>query len=329
MIRTLAGFIGILLALVVATAAYIVPEWEQVVITRFGEPIGQPVTEPGLKFKVPFIDKVRRFEKRFLEWDGKVTTIPTRENFIVVDTYARWRITDPLVFLQRFQVESRAQARLSNILDSETRDAVARHDLVELIRTSNREPEQEESLQQDAGEETAPGEEEDQLLQDEVSVFEAIEIGRETIREEILANAQKSVTEFGIEILDVQFKRINYVEDVRKSVYERMIAERRRIADRFRSLGEGEAAEIRGDKERELKRIQSEAYRTAEEIRGKADAEATEIYAQAYNRSGDTRAFYEFLKTMESYGETFDEETSVVLSTGGDFYKYLVDDDGR
>ena len=326
MIRTLAGFVAVLIVLVIVTAAYVVPEWEQVVITRFGSPIGEPITTPGLKFKVPFIDKVRRFEKRFLEWDGKVTTIPTRENFIVVDTYARWRITDPLVFLQRFQVESRAQARLSNILDSETRDAVARHDLVELIRTSNREPEQEESLQEDAaeGEGLVPS------AQDEtVSVFEAIEVGRRTIREEILANAQKSVTDFGIEILDVQFKRINYVEDVRQSVFERMIAERRRIADRFRSLGEGEAAEISGDKERELKRIQSDAYRRVQEIRGRADAEATEIYADAYNRNADTRTFYEFLKTMESYGETFDQDTWVVLSTGGDFYRYLTADDGR
>ena len=326
MIRALMGFIALLVAVVVFSAAYIVPEWEQVVITRFGEPIGEPITSPGLKFKVPLMDKVRRFEKRFLEWDGKVTTIPTRENFIVVDTYARWRITDPLVFLQRFQVESRAQARLSNILDSETRDAVARHELVELIRTSNREPVPEESLEDQDSEESIQSRNEESLQIEEANVFEAIEVGRRAIREEILANAQESVKDFGIEILDVQFKRINYVEEVRQSVYERMIAERRRIADRFRSLGEGEAAEIRGDKERELKRIQSDAYRQAQEIRGRADAEAAEIYARAYDRSTDTRAFYEFLKTMESYGETFDQETSMVLSTGGDFYKFLVDD---
>ncbi len=312
MFRTLAGFVAILIALVVATAAYVVPEWEQVVITRFGEPIGEPITTPGLKFKMPFIDKVRRFEKRFLEWDGKVTEIPTTENFILVDTYARWRITDPLVFLKRFQVESRALARISNILDSETRDSVARHELAELIRTSDREPQRDESLRDD-----------------NVSVFEPIEFGREAIRQEILASAQESVKGFGIEILDMQFKRINYIEKVRQSVFERMTAERRRIADRFRSEGEGKAAEIRGAKERELKSIQSEAYRKAEEIRGNADAEATEIYAAAYNQSADSRAFYEFLKTMESYGETFDEDTWVVLSTGGDFYKYLVADDGR
>ncbi len=314
MARTLAGFLGVLLALLIVSAAYVVREGEQVVITRFGEPIGEPITTPGLKFRVPFIDKVRKFEKRFLEWDGKVTEIPTKEKRnILVDTYARWRITDPLVFLKRFQVESRAQARLSGILNGETRDAVARHDLAELIRTTDREEVRDETLlQEEAG-----------------SGLEPIEVGREAIRQEILKNAQARVVDFGIEILDVQFKRVNYVEDVRKSVYERMVAERRRIADRFRSEGEGEASRIRGDKERELKSIQSEAYRKAEEIRGKADAEATEIYARAYNQSADSRAFYEFLKTMETYGETFDEETWMVLSTDGDFYKFLVSGDGR
>jgi modulator of FtsH protease HflC len=314
MIRTLAGFIALLVVAVIASAAYVVPEGQQVVITRFGEPIGEPITEPGLKFRVPFVDKIRIYDKRFLEWDGKVTEIPTKEKRnILVDTYARWRITDPLVFLKRFEFEARAQARLDGILNGETRDAVARHDLAELIRTTDREETRDESLREDeAG-----------------SGLEDIEVGREAIRQEILSNAQARVVDFGIEILDVQFKRINYVQDVRQSVYERMIAERRRIADRFRSEGEGEASRIRGDKERELEKIQSEAYRQAEEIRGKADAEATQIYADAYNRSADTRAFYEFLKTMESYGETFDEETWVVLSTGGDFYKFLVSDDGR
>ncbi len=314
MFRTFGAFLAILLALVIATAAYVVPEGHQVVKTRFGEPIGEPVTEPGLKFKVPVIDKIRVFEKRFLEWDGKVTEIPTKEKRnILVDTYARWRITDPLVFLKRFQSESTAQARLSGILNGETRDAVARHDLAELIRTTDREETRDESLRE---EEAGSG-------------LEPIEVGREAIRQEILANAQARVVDFGIEILDVQFKRINYVEDVRQSVYRRMQAERKRIADRFRSEGEGEASRIRGDKERELEKIQSEAYRQAEEIRGNADAEATEIYAGAYDQSSDSRGFYEFLKTMESYGETFDEETWMVLSTDGDFYKYLVSSDGR
>ena len=314
MARTLAGFAAILVVMAVATAAFVVREGEQVVITRFGEPIREPITEPGLKFRVPFIDKVRRFEKRFLEWDGKVTEIPTKEKRnILVDTYARWRITDPLVFLKRFQAESRAQARLSGILNGETRDAVARHDLAELIRTTDREEVRDETL----------------LAEEAGSGLEPIQIGREAIRQEILKNSQERVKDFGIEILDVQFKRVNYVKDVRTSVYERMIAERRRIADRFRSEGEGEASRIRGDKERELKRIQSEAYRRAQEIVGEADAKATEVYAKAYNQSADSRAFYEFLKTMESYGGTFDEETWMVLSTNGDFYKFLVSLDGR
>ena len=314
MARTIAGFAGLLIAVVLFSAAYIVPEGQQVVIRRFGEPIGEPVTEPGLKFRVPFIDEVKRYEKRFLEWDGKVTEIPTKEKRnILVDTYARWRITDPLVFLKRFEFESRAQARLSGILNGETRDAVARHDLAELIRTTDREEVRDESLiEEEAG-----------------SGLEPIQFGREVIRQEILKNAQARVVDLGIEILDVQFKRVNYVKDVRTSVYERMIAERRRIADRYRSEGEGEASRIRGDKDRELKRIQSEAYRRAQEIVGEADAKATEIYAKAYNQSADSRAFYEFLKTMESYGETFDEETWMVLSTEGDFYKYLVSGEGR
>lgn len=304
------GLFAIFIAVIaVYASAFVVPEWEQVVITRFGE-YQRTIEEPGLNFRVPIIDTVRRFDRRFLEWDGNVTEIPTKEKRnIQVDTYARWRITNPKTFLERFQEERRAQSRLDGILNGETRDAVARHDLAELIRTTDREPVVDDTL----------------LAEEAGSGLEPIEIGREVIRAEILKNAQERVKDLGIEILDVQFKRINYVEDVRRSVHERMIAERQRIADRFRSEGEGEASKIRGDKERELKSITSEAYRTAQEIIGKADAEATEIYASAYDQSSDSRAFYEFLKTMESYPETFDEETSLVLSTKGDFYRFLVD----
>lgn len=303
-------FVLLVAAVLIYSSAYVVQEWQQVVITRFGKPIGKPTTIPGLKFRVPFIDTVRRFDKRFLEWDGKVTEIPTKEKRnILVDTYGRWRITDPLVFLERFQDEPRAQSRLDGILNGETRDAVARHDLAELIRTTDREPVLDESQ---PAEEAGAG-------------LEPIEVGREAIRQEILSNAQERVEGLGIEILDVQFKRINYIEDVRRSVFDRMNAERRRIADRYRSEGEGEASRIRGDKEKDLKRITSEAYRRAQEIVGNADAEATEIYARAYDQSADSRRFYEFLKTMESYGETFDEETWMVLSTSGDFYRFLVE----
>ena len=309
--RVALGFLLLLAGLVFMSSAYVVPEWEQVVITRFGKPIGEPITSPGLKFRMPFFDKVRRFDKRFLEWDGKVTEIPTKEKRnILVDTYARWRITDPLQFLQSLRDQTSAQSRLDGILNGETRDAVARHDLAELIRSSDREPAQDESQHQD-----------------EVTSLEPINVGREAIRQEILENAKTQIEQqgWGIELLDVQFKRINYVEDVRESVFSRMIAERKRIADRFRSEGEGEASRIRGDKERELKQIQSEAYRQAQEIIGSADAEATKIYAEAYNRSADSRSFYEFLKTMESYRDTVDEDTWMVLSTDTDFYRFMVE----
>jgi len=304
--RYLGSVLVLLVLLGVWSATYIVWEWDQVIITRFGEPIGDPITKSGLHFKVPVFDEVRRFDRRYLEWDGKVTQIPTKEKrFILVDTYARWRITDPLLFLQRLTNERGAQTRLDGILDGETRDAVARHSVLELVRTSNREPIKDVS----------------QL--EEFSELEPIEVGREKVRREILENAQARTADLGIEIVDVQFKRINYVEDVRQSVYQRMNAERQRIADRWRSEGEGEASRIKGEKDRELKRIESEAYRTAQEIIGKADAEATEIYARAYDQSSGSRDFYEFLKTMETYRDTIDRETWLLLSTEGEFYGYL------
>jgi len=288
---------------------FVVEEGRQAIKTRFGKPIGEPITEPGLKWKMPFFDKVHIFDKRFLEWDGRVTEVQTREKQpIQVDTYARWQIVDPLLFFQRLQNELKAQARLDGILNGEVRDAVARYNLAELIRTSDREPVLD-----------------DIQRADEADQLEPIQFGREVIRQEILKNATARVgqADLGIELLDVQFKRINYVEAVRRSVHERMIAERNRIADRFRSEGEAEAARIRGDKERELKSITSEAYRKAQEVVGAADAEATEIYAKAYNQSADARSFYTFLKSMETYPETFDDETWLVLSTKGDFYRYL------
>ncbi len=296
-------------AFLVPSFAFIVTQTEQVVITRFGKPIGEPITEPGLRFKLPLIDDLNRFDKRFLEWDGIVTQVPTKEKrFILVDTYARWRITDPLLFFQRLRDESGGRSRLDGIINGETRDAVARHDVIELVRTTNREP-LEGSAQ--AGEVDTG--------------LEPIDVGREEVRKEILANAQARVTDLGIEILDVQFKRINYVADVERTVFNRMIAERKRIADRFRSEGEGEASRIRGDRERDLKEIQSEAYRQAQEIVGRADAEATEIYAAAYNQSATSREFYRFLKTMESYEATIGQDTTLVLSTKGDFFSYLKD----
>ncbi len=312
MIRSGLGLLVLVALVVLLAATFVVTETEQVIITRFGEPVRDPITTPGLKFKVPLVDKVNRFDKRFLEWDGDQNELPTRDKrFIWVDTYARWRITDPLLFFQRLHDENGAQSRLDDILDGETRNAIANHNLVQVIRSSNREPEVDESQPEES------------------AILDEIHSGREVIRQQILKTAQTRTADLGIEILDVQFKRINYVEEVRRKVYDRMIAERQRIADRFRSQGQGEASRIRGEMERELKRIQSEAYRTAEEIRGRADAEATEIYARAYDQSADSRSFYEFLKTMETFETTIDRDTWIVLSTEGEFYRYLMSADGR
>jgi membrane protease subunit HflC len=288
------------------STVYVVNEWDQVIITQFGEPVGDPVNEPGLKFKVPFIQKLHRFDKRFLEWDGDVAELPTGDKvFIKVDTYARWRISDPLLYFQRLRNETVAQSRLDDILDGEARKAIANHNLIEVIRSTNRTPEQDESVQDLAGE------------------LGEIGVGREKIRAEVLQAGQSRTADLGIEVLDVQFKRINYGPQVLQDVHARMISERQRIADRFRSEGQGERAKILGDMDRELKRIESEAYREAEEIRGDADAEATDIYAQAFNQSADSRSFYEFLKTMATYESTVDADTWLLLSTDGDFYRFL------
>jgi len=303
----------IVLWVVVTNTFYIVEEQEQAIITQFGKPVGDPVSTPGLKLKAPFIQKIHRFDRRFLEWDGDANQLPTRDKrFIWVDTYARWRISDPLLYFQRLRDERGAQTRLDDIIDGETRNAIANHDLVELIRNTNRQPEVPEGLSQD-----------------EATTLVEIQSGRSALQQIILSSSQGRVTDLGIEILDVRFKRINYVEDVRRKVYERMIAERRRIADRFRSEGEGEASRIRGEKERDLKQIQSEAYREAQTLIGDADAEATRIFASAYDRSADSRSFYTFLKSMETLESTVDEKTRLILSTDGEFYRYLKSSSGQ
>ncbi len=301
--------VAIIVALIILNGGlYVVQEQEQVIVTQFGKPVGDPITTPGLKFKIPLIQNAHRFEKRFLEWDGDANQLPTRDKrFIWVDTYARWRITDPLKFFQRLRDERRAQSRLDGILNGETRNAIANHDLLEVIRSTNR------TAQSD-----------DDMPEDNIELAH-VKFGREQIRQEILERARIQMIELdlGIEILDVRFKRINYVEEVRRKVYERMIAERKRIADRFTSEGQGEASRISGEKERELKRIQSEAYRTAREIIGHADAQATATYANAYNQSKQSREFYEFVRTMETYRQTIDDKSTLVLSTDGDFYRWL------
>ena len=293
--------VGLFLA---GSSVYIVSEFNQAVITQLGEPVGEPITEPGLHFKIPFIQTANMFEKRFLEWDGFPNQVPTRDRrFIWVDTYARWRITDPLLFFQRLRDERGAQSRLDDILDGETRNSVARHDLIEIVRTSNREP----------ADATATGLE-------EAEVLAPIVTGREQITHEILEAAAAAVGELGIELLDLQFKRINYIADVREDVFSRMIAERQRIAAEFRSEGQGESARIQGERERDLARIQSEAFRAAEEIRGTADAEAIDIYADAYNR--DT-GFYAFTKSLETYERTMDPGTFLILGTDSELLRFL------
>ncbi|MEW5984025.1 MAG: protease modulator HflC [Acidobacteriota bacterium] len=299
---------GILLALlVVSSAVYTVGETEQVIITQFGEPIGSAVTDPGLHVKVPFIQTVHVFDKRWLEWSGDPNQIPTKDKkYIWVDTYTRWRIKDPLLFFQRVRDERGAQSRLDDIVDGETRNVIANNDLIEVVRTTDREfPEFEENAGADMGEADVTG---------------PITRGRDEITRDILAKSRGIVSEFGIELVDVQIKRVNYVAEVQQKVYERMISERRRIAERSRSEGQGKSAEIRGQKERDLKGIQSEAYRKAQEIMGKADGEATRIYAGAYGRDPE---FYQFLKTMETYRNTLAADTLLLLSTDGEFFRFL------
>jgi len=304
--------LAVVALMVLMNSFYVVKEPEQVIITQFGKPVGDPVVTPGLKFKLPMVQHVHRFDKRFLEWDGDPNQLPTRDKrFIWVNMYARWRITDPLLYFQRLRDERGAQTRLDDILDGEVRNAIASYDVEQVVRTSNRVPVLTEGVPEDE------------------KTLNKIGKGRTDIRDEILANSQTRTADLGIEILDVEFKRINYVQEVQRKVYERMVSERQRIADRFRSEGQGEAFRIRGEKDRELLRIRSEAYRKAQEIKGNADAEATGIYAAAYNKSADTRDFYEFIKTMDAYRATLDKETSLVLSTDSDFYRYMKSGEGK
>ena len=304
----LLGVIIVLGGFALILSAFVVDEAEQAIITQFGKPVGEPILTPGVHLKVPFIQTVHFFDKRFLEWDGAPNQIPTKDKrFIWVDTYARWRIHDPLLFYQRVQNERGAHTRLDDILDGQTRNVIANNNLVEVIRTTNRKFE--------ASAEIGGVEDSEAPTR--------IEMGRDKMTRLVIEAAAPRLKELGIELLDLRLKRINYVEEVQKKIYERMITERKRIADQFRSEGQGEAAKILGDKERDLKKIQSEAYRTAQEIKGKADAEATAIYASAYNQSPDSRAFYRFVKTMDTYKNTLSEKDWLVLSTKGDFFRFL------
>jgi len=304
--------LGIAIAVIILVFSgvfYIVPEGQQVIITQFGKPIGQPQTTSGLKIKTPFIQKVDRFDKRILEWDGREKEVTTKDKrFIWLDTTARWRISDALKFFQSLKTEERAQSRLDDIINSASRDLVTGQKLVEVVRNTN-------DIRQ-ATEDLEEGEQNTEQI-------EVIEVGRRKIAQMILEKAQQNLSEeFGIEIVDVQIKRINYVDQVRQKVFLRMISERQRIASKYKSEGEGEAADIEGQADKELQRIQSEAYKTAEQIKGQADAEAIQIYAEAHSKDPE---FYAFTKTLETYQKTIGEteNTKLFLTTDSDLYKYL------
>jgi len=297
---------------VLMSSIYTVSEVEQMIITQFGKPVGAPVTSAGLKTKIPFIQDVNPIDKRILEWDGSPSDMPTKDKlYISVDLFARWRITDPLQYFLRLRDERSAQSRLDDILGSETRNAVAKHELIEIIRTTKDRVPLRDALLTGAQQELDMGS------------LVPIQKGRKLVEQEIFTAAADKVQVFGIELLDIRFKRINYNESVRPKIYDRMISERRQIAERFLSEGNGEAARIRGNRVRELNKIQSEAYRQVEEIRGVADAKATEIYARAYNQSPEAVAFYEFTRTMQSYNSIIGENTTLVLSTDSDLFKFL------
>ena len=309
-ISMIVGIIILLVVLVVSGAFYTIDETQQVVLTQFGKLIGQPRTEAGLYFKIPFIQTVNYFDKRILDWDGAANQMPTREKRLIwVDTTARWRIADALKFMKRVGTELNVHSRFDDIIDAKTREAISSHVLVEAIRNSNRLIEEGDTeILETASEEFGK------------TALAPIEKGRAALSVMILEKAAEAVKDYGVELVDVKIKRINYVTEVQSKVYERMISERKRAAEQFRSEGQGKKAEIEGQRAKELQQIQAEAYRTAQEIKGKADAEAIKIYADAYNKDPE---FYSFMKTLETYRKTINDQTTLMLTTDNDFYRYL------
>lgn len=308
MINFIVALMLLLLLITASESFYRVDETEQVIITQFGKPVGGIINESGLKIKIPFIEKVNRIEKRILLWDGAANDMPTKDKlYITVDTFGRWKIKDPLQYFLRLRDERSAQSRLEDILGSETRNAVAKHELIEIIRTTK----DRKALV-------------DPLLE-KVDIGKLLPItrGRRQIEEDIFTAASGKLEEFGIELLDIRFKRINYNESVRQKIYARMISERQQIAERFRSEGAGEAARIIGNKEKELQRIESEAYRRTQVIKGDADAKAAEIYANAYDQNSDSRDLYDFVETLKAYQTVIDNKTTLVLTTDSDIYGLL------
>ena len=302
--------VAVVLSILMFSVAYTVSETEQVLITQFGKPVGDPISDAGLHFKLPYVQEVNRVEKRILDWDGRPNEMPTKDKtYIVVDTFGRWKINDAKQFFLRLRDERSAQSRLDDILGSETRNAIAKHELIELIRTTkDRQPVRDETIAD------APG---------NIGNLYPITKGRAMIEQEIFEKAAAKLTDFGIELLDVRFKRINYNDSVRERIFSRMISERQQIAERFRSEGAGEAAKIMGKKEKDLLEIQSEAYKQVQTIHGVADAKATEIYASSFNQSEDSIAFYAFVKTMETYEEMLDKDSTLIMSTDSDIFKFL------
>ena len=302
---------AVVLYVVASSSCFIVLETDQVILTQFGKPVGEPITHAGLHFKTPFIQDVNTFDKRVLEWDGPVAEMPTKDKlYIVVDTFGRWRISDPMQFFIRLRDIRSAQSRLDDILGSETRNTVARHELVEMIRTTkDRKAAVDDTLVAGSGS-VAAG-------------LPPIQFGRVALEKEITDEARSKLAEFGIELLDVRFKRINYNPAVSAKIFDRMTSERRQIAERFRSEGEGEAAKIIGSKDRDLKEIESKAYREVQTIEGKADAEATAIYAHAYNQTPESRDLYELQRTLDTYKTSFQRDTTLILSTQSNFLRYL------
>ncbi len=314
--------IGVLLVILVVAAAIIlnstaftVDQAEQVVVLQFGKPVGEPVTEPGLHFKVPFIQELRRFDKRLIVWDGDPNQVPTRgREFISVDATARWRIVDALQFLKSVRDEAGAQSRLDDIIDSVVRDNISSTELTEIVRSKDWEVSQKDLERLDVVplENDSPDE-----------LTETIRLGRETLTRNILREASKGMPEkYGIELVDVRIKRLNYITSVRRQVFQRMTSERQRIAEQFRSQGEGEASRIEGDTSRELAQIRSEAQRKAEIVRGEADAEAMRIYNEAFASDAD---FFSFLRTLESYPETLKGQSVLILGTDSDYLKFIND----
>ncbi|MES2596837.1 MAG: protease modulator HflC [Verrucomicrobiota bacterium] len=304
------------LYIVGSASLYSVGETEQVIITQFGKPVGETIKDAGLHFKTPFIQHVNRFDKRVLEWDGPPVNMPTKDKlYIVVDSFARWRISDPRVFFENLRDERGAQSRLSDILGSEARNVIARHDFIEAIRTSkDRKVARDVTIS-------------DSIADARIGTMPPIVRGRAELEKEIFTNAAPKVKGFGIELMDLRFKRINYTAAVSHTIYQRMVSERTQIAERFKSEGAGEAAKILGQRERDLKLIESEAYRKVQEIEGAADAKATEIYAKAYNQTTESAALFEFLKTMEAYKAVITTDTSLILSTDSSFLRYLKSSD--